>query len=69
QREVMHPLGDPANPMSRDKLLAKFQAATRAVNADRVLQAIGDFDAGNYVPLIEALADENVCKSNELAKR
>lgn len=65
QREVMHPLGDPANPMSRDRLLAKFNAATRALNADKVLSAITEFDNGQYAPLVCALADPGVLSGNE----
>lgn len=60
QREIMHPLGDPANPMSREKLLTKFDAATRALNVGKILSAIGNFDGGNYAPLIAALVDLDV---------
>lgn len=55
-REVMHPKGDPANPMTREELLHKFAAATRHLNATPVLEAIGQFDSGNHLPLIAALA-------------
>ena len=65
QREVMHPLGDPANPMSRDRLLAKFNAATRALNAGKILSAIAEFDNGQYAPLVSALADRCVLSANE----
>lgn len=56
EREVIHPLGDPDNPMPRAKLLEKFSLATRGLPVDEVLRGIERFDDGDYTPLIAALA-------------
>lgn len=54
-REVIYPLGDPSNPMPRDKLLEKFNFATRGFQVEEVRRAIDCFDAGDYRPLLAAL--------------
>lgn len=59
-REVLHPLGDPDNPMSRARLLEKFTGATQGLPVDGILEGIAAFDNGDYRPLIQALA---TCKS------
>lgn len=56
EREVVHPLGDPDNPMPRDKLLEKFAAATKGMVVEGVLAGIDAFDAGDHRPLLAALA-------------
>lgn len=48
QRDVVHPLGDPDNPMPRARLLDKFTAATRGLPVEAVLRGIADFDDGDY---------------------
>lgn len=57
QREVVHPLGDPDNPMSRSQLLGKFEAATRGLAIDDIRKGIDAFDGGDYQALTRALAD------------
>lgn len=59
-REVLHPLGDPDNPMPREKLIEKFNAATRGLAVDQVREAIGEFDRGDYRPLVTALCEQTV---------
>lgn len=54
-REVLYPLGDPDNPMSRDKLMEKFDAATRNYDTTAFKAAFSAFDACDYKPLIELL--------------
>lgn len=55
EREVIHPLGDPDNPMSRERLLEKFRIATRGFAAEPVLAALEHFDRGDHRPLMEVL--------------
>ncbi|MDO5604300.1 MAG: MmgE/PrpD family protein [Paracoccus sp. (in: a-proteobacteria)] len=59
-RIIRHPLGDPANPMSRAQLLEKLHIATRAVMTPsrqaEITAALSDFEAGDYRPLLGALA-------------
>mgnify|MGYP001157628420 FL=1 len=58
-REVLHPLGDPDNPMPRDELVKKFCVATRndisAARQERFLNAFDAFNAGNYRLLLNEL--------------
>jgi len=58
-REVLHPLGDPDNPMPRDQLVKKFCVATRnAISAERQADFLRAFDAlnsGDYAPLLDEL--------------
>lgn len=60
ERVVHHPLGDPANPMSRSQLTDKFRIATRDVlsgpRQGEFLAALRAVDAGDYRPLLAALA-------------
>ncbi|MEE8455121.1 MAG: MmgE/PrpD family protein [Limibaculum sp.] len=55
-RELLHPLGDPENPMPRAKLLEKFAAAAQGLPIADVLDGIATFDDGDYRPLVRALA-------------
>lgn len=59
-REVLHPLGDPANPMPRNEILQKFHSATSGIATDirlkQILYGIKCFDAGDFRPLAVALA-------------
>ncbi|MCW5719950.1 MAG: MmgE/PrpD family protein [Devosia sp.] len=54
-REVLYPLGDPDNPMARDKLTEKFDVATRNYETSAFKAAFHAFDAGDYRPLIALL--------------
>lgn len=60
EREVIHPLGDPDNPMDRSRLMEKFRIATRGLAVEPILDAVAAFDAGDYRPLIRALANMRV---------
>lgn len=59
-RVVRHPLGDPANPMSRGQLTEKLRTATREVAAParqaELLAALEAFGNQNHAPLLAALA-------------
>ncbi|MHA1567071.1 MAG: MmgE/PrpD family protein [Alphaproteobacteria bacterium] len=55
-REILHPLGDPENPMLRAKLLEKLTSAARSLPLAEVLDGIADFDNGDYRPLLHVLA-------------
>jgi len=55
EREVLHPLGDPDNPMSQDKLLDKFAAVTRGMDVRAVRDGLDDFRNGSYEKLAGAL--------------
>ncbi|MDT8857825.1 MmgE/PrpD family protein [Paracoccaceae bacterium Fryx2] len=55
-REVMHPKGDPANPMTREELVQKFTAATRHLDTAALLAPLQQFDRGDHRPLLAALA-------------
>jgi 2-methylcitrate dehydratase PrpD len=61
QRTVRHPLGDPANPMGRVRLMAKFRRLAGGVLApahqDRLLTVLTTLDhreAGVFEPLLDA---------------
>ena len=58
-RKVLHPLGDPANPMSRDQLIAKLHTATSHViplkRQSETLSALEALDQGDYRPLLGTL--------------
>lgn len=55
EREVIHPLGDPDNPMSHDRLLDKFSAVTRGMDVRAVRDGLDDFRSGSYRRLVDAL--------------
>ena len=55
-RELLHPLGDPENPMPRAKLLEKLAAVAQGLPIADVLDGIATFDDGDYRPLVRALA-------------
>lgn len=55
EREVLHPLGDPDNPMSQDKLQGKFAAVTRGMDVRAVRDGLDDFRNGSYRKLVDAL--------------
>lgn len=54
-REVLYPLGDPDNPMARDKLMEKFDGATRSYDTADFKPAFAAFDEGDYWPLVTLL--------------
>ena len=55
EREVLHPLGDPDNPMSRDQLQDKFAAVTRGTDVRAVTDGLDDFRNGSCRKLVDAL--------------
>jgi len=55
EREVIYPLGDPDNPMSREKLLDKLAAVTRGQDVRAVSDGLDDFINGSYKKLVDAL--------------
>jgi 2-methylcitrate dehydratase PrpD len=55
-RELLHPLGDPENPMSRAALLEKFSAGAQGLPIADVLDGVATFDDGDYQPLVRSLA-------------
>lgn len=55
EREVIYPLGDPDNPMSKEKLLDKFAAVTRGRQVRQVSNGLDEFNQGSYMNLIDAL--------------
>lgn len=59
-RVVHHPLGDPANPMSRSQLTEKLCVATRDIVSQgrqaEILAALRDFEGKDYRPLLAVLA-------------
>lgn len=57
---VLHPLGDVANPLSTDQIVAKFKNISRANIhprwQDEILSALASLDTKGFPPLLAALS-------------
>jgi 2-methylcitrate dehydratase PrpD len=65
EQRVLKPLGDPENPMTRDMLLAKFDAATRGLAVQSVRSALQACLDGEPRDLLAALAARSVESKSE----
>lgn len=57
EQRVLKPLGDPENPMTRDMLFAKFDAATKGLPAEAVRKGLDAYVDGHPQALFAALAE------------
>lgn len=57
-REVIYPFGDPANPMTRPALWAKFDEALEGRDTRNIRAALQAFEQGSWRELADALAQE-----------
>jgi 2-methylcitrate dehydratase PrpD len=57
EQRVLKPLGDPENPMTRDMLFSKFEAATRGLPVEAMRKGLAAYLDGYPNALLAALAE------------